>query len=503
MSRIISADIGTTAAKVALVELSGNIVDTTARSYPLKVKGSWAEQNPQDWWTAFCGGVKELMDRNGDSSLQALVLSGQMQDLIRISQGEPKGDAILYSDTRARKEWTQLAQELGEDLLIEKTRNLGDPAGLPGKLLWLKSRREQISGERTMVLLGAADFICWKLTNRFVTDYTNGSTTGLMNFDDNRWDPDILQYLGISELNLPELVSADEIVGTVSGGAAVETGLPNGIPVIHGTGDAGSVTIGAGAGIQGIISCYLGTSGWVAVTGESPVDPTTGIFNLRHPDGDKVLNIGPMLMAGGNVEWALRTFLGDHEGDLSENAFELYTRLAAKAVPGSGGIFYLPYLMGERSPFRDPDARGAFIGMGRETGRAEMFRAVLEGISYSMNSILGILTPSSQSERMIYLSGGGAENPVWAEILASVTESIVVTASSARETGILGNTVIAGRALGLFDSYGLPPGFLQVEEEFYPEKELVDFYRGGMEIFNGVYPALKETFRTVPLWLNK
>lgn len=354
-----------------------------------------------------------------------------------------------------------------------------------------------------MVLLGVADYICWKLTNRFVTDYTNGSTTGLMNFDENRWDPDILQYIGMSEFNLPDLVSADEIVGSVSKEAAMATRLPRGLPVIHGAGDAGSATVGAGAGIQGMISCYLSTSGWIASTGELPVDPSTGRFNLRHPDEEKVINIGPMIMTAGNVEWTLQTFLGDREGELTEDAFELFTRLAAKAAPGSGGIFYLPYLMGERSPFRDPDARGAFIGIGRESQRAELFRAVLEGVSYSLNSILETLLPSSRSDRRIYLSGGGAQNRVWAEILASITESIVVTASNTRETGILGNTVIAGRGLGYFDSYGLPPGFLQIEEEYHPKKDLVDFYRSGMRIFVKLYPALKETFRAVPLWLNK
>jgi len=503
MHTVISVDIGTTAAKVSLVERSGNILHSSVHSYPLKSEASRVEQDSHLWWDAFRKGVYDIYSSQNKIAPEALVLSGQMQDLICISNGEVHGKAILYSDTRARDEWIQINKDLGESFLVNTTENLIDPASLPCKILWLRNNNICKIGSYTKILLGAHDYICWKLTNKSVTDYTNAASTGLMNFKSNQWDSNILNYLGLTKENLPELVPADEITGSVTLEAALETGLPKGLPVIHGAGDAGASTIGAGAGVVGVISCYLGTSGWIAVTGEKTVNPDSGIFNLRHPDPNQVINIGPMLTTGGNIEWAINTFLADENNSFPDNMFDLYTQKASNAPPGSGGVFYLPYLAGERSPFHDPDARGAFIGIGRNTGQSEMFRAVLEGTSYSLKSILDVISPVNQSDKQIYLSGGGARDPLWAEILASVTGCTVLIASNARETGVLGNTVLAGRALGWYDTYKLPSGFLKIEKEYLPDNKLNDFYARGMEIFKELYPSLKEAFRKIPNWLNQ
>lgn len=501
MNTVISADIGTTAAKVSLVERSGKILFTSTHSYPLVSKGSRVEQDPLLWWDAFRKGVKDIYSCKNQINPEALVLSGQMQDLICISDGKARGNAILYSDTRARDEWIQINRDLGEGFLNKTTENLNDPASLPCKILWLRNSCDP--GNKTKILLGAHDYICWKLTDRFVTDYTNGAATGLMNFKSNQWDSTILDYLGLVRENLPELITADKITGSITAGASHTTGLPEGLPVIHGSGDAGASTIGAGAGVPGVISCYLGTSGWIAVTSERTVNPDSGIFNLRHPDPSQVINIGPMLMTGGNVEWALNALSGSMKDSIPENRFENFTLEAGKASPGSGGLFYLPYLVGERSPFRDPDARGAFIGMGRQTGQPEIFRAVLEGTSYALKSILDVMFQTDHSTGQINLSGGGARNSLWAEILASITGYKVLITSNARETGVLGNVFLAGRALGWFDSYKIPPGFLNIEKEYQPDNELNKFYAGGMEIFKELYPALKQSFKKTPKWLNK
>ncbi len=449
MYTVISADIGTTATKVSLVERSGEILFTSSHSYPLVLEASRVEQDPLLWWEAFRKGVKDIYSYQNQITPEALVLSGQMQDLICVSRGGTEGNAILYSDTRARDEWIQINRDLGEEFLNNTTENINDPGSLSSKILWLRSSKSCEIDNETKILLGAHDYICWKLTDRFVTDYTNGAATGLMNFKSNQWDSTILNYLGLIRENLPELIPADKI------------------------------------------------------TGERTVSPDSGIFNLRHPDPSKVINIGPMLMTGGNVEWALNTLSGNRKDSIPENSFDTFTREAEKASPGSGGLFYLPYLVGERSPFRDPDARGAFIGMGRQTGQSEMFRAVLEGTSYALKSILDVMCQTDYSTGQIYLSGGGARDPLWAEIFASITGYTVLIASNARETGVLGNVVLAGRALGWFDTYKLPSGFLNIEKEYLPDNELNKFYAGGMEIFKELYPALKQSFKKTPKWLNQ
>jgi len=505
MQELISADAGTSGIKVALVEASGKILASSVQSYPSTVQGSRAEQDPRDWWTGFRKALEELGRQKDLRKAGALVLSGQMQDLIPLVPGKEPDWALLYSDTRAREEWEALAEDPGREYLERTTANLGDPSVLPAKIRWLRTRHpERLSGD-FRILLGAHDYLAWRLTGRVVTDYTNASTTGLLAFRENRWDRQILEAAGISVENLPELEPAARVTGGLTTEAAAELGLPSGLPVIHGAGDAGAATVGDGAGTAGTVSCYLGTSGWVSATGTAPVSPSLGIYNLRHPDPEQVIHIGAMSLTGGNTDWALRNLIRRSGPDTGEAApaaaeWEEFSRLAGSAAPGSGGVFYLPYLMGERSPFRDPDARGAFIGLRKDSRREEMCRAVLEGVAYALGSILEVMDSGREKGRHLRLSGGGAANPQWRRILSGVTGGTVGSSPAARETGVLGNVIIAANALGWHQGWDLPGSFLAGERRESASPEEQEFYRRGRKIFSLMYPALKDVFHQIGQW---
>ena len=457
MQYLLSVDIGTTALKSSLIARDGTVVASQSEEYPLIANGSAMEQDPQLWWEAFCKTSRALMEKHANLELSAVVLSGQMQDLIMVdAHANVVGNAMLYSDTRCQDEYAQYEQEFGLEKAMSITRNGCDAASLPPKLLYMHRTYGSLSDAR--FLLGAHDYLCWKLTGKMVTDLTNAATTGLLEYESNRWSEDILAYVGLKSEQLPHLETEPCITGTLTKDAAEATGLRQGLFVIHGSGDAGSSTVGVGAADERVFSCYLGTSGWIAATLPSAIDPKVGVFNLRHPDGKQTITIGAMRTTGGNISWVLDAF------KVTENKYARLQESAGSAPVGSGGLFYLPYLQGERMPFNDPFARGAFIGLTRDTSQSHMFRAVIEGISYGLATIYEVLKATSASTDIrVVASGGGAENRLLTQTLADVLGVPVLKIADAANAGVRGNLVLAGKALGWFDSYALQEESMQIE----------------------------------------
>jgi xylulokinase len=487
MQYVISVDVGTTALKSSLVGRDGTILDARSQEYPLIVDGPAIEQDPQLWWEAFCHTVGELTAAHPSLQPQAVVLSGQMQDLIRLEGSSCSSPAILYSDTRAQREFERFTDSLGIQELCEITQNHPDASSLPAKIMLLKSRSAFTA--ETSLLLGAHDYLCWRLTGRSVTDPTNAATTGLLNYRTACWDEQILSVLGITKGTLPLIEPAGSITGVITPEAAASCRLSAGLPVIHGAGDAASSTVGAGAGDAGVYSCYIGTSGWMAATTTHPVDPSCGMFNLKHPDGTATITIGAMRTAGGAISWLLDTF------GITEDKYQQLQEIASAAAPGSSGLFFMPYLQGERSPFMDASAMGGYIGISRDTGRAQMFRAVLEGICYGLASIYQKITEGTGVEAThVVATGGGAENLLLMEILSSVLGIPVHIAAESALNGVLGSAVIAGKALGWQEDYRLLDSYMKIEKIIMPDRDAHQVYQKGLDVFTGLYPALREEF---------
>jgi xylulokinase len=378
MENLIVLDLGTTGVKSALLDRSGRILAEDYRAYPMNVRGDRVEQDPEDWWESAIAVISSVAGHAGPGTVAGICLSGQMQDLVTLDARGSRGPAILYSDARARSEAATVERIIGMEELVHRTGNLQDATGLLAKIHWLRENDAGRYSASRRFLFGAHDYVAWRLTGTEATDYTTLSTTGLLDISANAYAWSVIDALGFDRRLFPSLVSAEHNDGGLLDEPARLIGVAAGTPVFHGAGDAGCTTVGSGAGVPGVTSCYLGTSGWLATTSTGGlVDPRTGIFNLRHPDPSSLIHVGPMLCAAGNVDWAI-----DAIGIAAQavDRYASFTREAAAAAPGCGGLLYLPYLVGERSPFRDPGARGAFVGLSRSTGRADMYRAVLEGV---------------------------------------------------------------------------------------------------------------------------
>mgnify|MGYP001568878556 CR=1 FL=1 len=499
MDAIVAVDVGTTGTKASLIRRDGVILASAYQSYESRHEGRSLEQNPNDWWQATLKSLRALREEQPDIRPQAVALSGQMQDVILIGAEGLLAPAILYSDTRAQAEAEAASRVIGEARLREVTGNLQDASSLLAKLLWVKSNWPEIYQKAERLFVGAHDYVAWCLCGSRATDFTTAATTGLLNLRANVWATDILAELGLRTDWLPDLAIAEMQVGTVSAHTAGETGWPEGTPVFHGAGDVATATVGAGAGEPGRSYVYLGTSGWLAVTELSiPADPLTGIFNLRHPDPQRLILVGPMLTAAGNFEWVREQF-GELEvpgvvGDGTKSHDRLNEQ-AGQSAPGSGGVLYLPYLAGERAPFRDANARGVFFGLNRKTTRADLYRAVMEGVAFSMRAIRQTMPGVSQGTEISELSlvGGGARSRLWPQIFANMFNCRVHVLANPEEVGARGAAIIAGKALGWHSDY-VPAGYFPVQTTYEPDPTAVVRYNQLFEVFRDLYPVLQPAF---------
>lgn len=499
MQTVIAVDIGTTAAKAAVVDRSGKIYASVSATYPLFKQGPEVTQSPSDWWQAAQQCIRSLLDAYHEKSeLSAVVLTGQMQDLILLDSQNALAPAILYSDLRAVQEANQIYEQIGEETLIRVTGNLQDASSLLAKLLWVQEHSPEFYTSAERILIGAHDYITYRLCGVAVTDYTTASTTGLFDLTRNQWAESLMTQLQLRCDWLPDLLHYEQPAGRVSRSAAEATGLPESLPVFHGVGDAAAATIGAAAGEGRCWYVYLGTSGWLAAVFDSPpVDPRSGIFNLRHPDGKRLILIGPMLTAAGNFEWLAQQFGGLESSTALQNltSYEKLTHLAAKAAPGSSGVLFLPYLNGERSPFQDPNARGVFFGLSLSTTRQEMYRAVLEGVAFAMRMIRDSM-PSGDAPQRLSLVGGGARSLLWGQIFADVFDCPVVILADPGEVGTRGAALAAAKALGWQPNL-TPADYFPIESTLYPIRENVTRYNRLYPVFSSLYPHLKSSFQAL------
>ena len=506
MKQILTADIGTTATKTALFDESGRTIARAYTEYPVIPQTDYAERDPEDWWHALREGFRQLRSYIIEENLQAVVLGGQMQDLIFIRNDTDLYPAILYYDTRAGLEMEELQSILGNNQIKEITGNIQDASSVLAKLMWMKKNKAEVYRDAEFILFGAHDYAAWRMTGSLNTDFTTASTTGLLDIEKNTWAYQILHQAEIREDWLPGLVRADHYDGPLSESAAAFLGLPAAISVFHGSGDVGTATIGAGAGEPGAAYCYLGTSGWIAAAtpdGEFKdimVDPETGIYNLRHPEPSRLIQVGPMMLAGGNLEWALKeisTFNNTADG------YSLIGKAAAGRKPGADGVVFLPYLSGERAPFRDPDARGAFIGISKETKREDIYRSVLEGVAFAMRSIGQRTGHDISEDKHLTLVGGGAKSNLWPQIFSDVFGCKVLVLEDGVDVGLLGSFMLAGKALSWFTDYSLPPSVQQVRKQYIPDQYRQKRYDTLYSIFNGFYPLLKQSFSSLAEYRRK
>ena len=434
---VLAVDVGTSSLKAVVFDARGDIRAQQVTTYPTRHPEPGAvEQDPDDWWRALCGAIRNLAPL---PPLAGIVLTGSMQNLIVLdARGRALAPAILYSDGRVaadqRRRWEA---ELPVDL-AQRIGNRPDNAQCVFRLLWCRDRGDPRGADAGALLFGAKDAVLQRLTGRRVVDPTTGATTGLMGLATRSWDPEILAAIGLAADDLPEIVPGDAVMGAIGSSPAAEAGLPAGLPVVCGCGDAGAATWGAHAETPGRAYAYLGTTGWVAATlalKDAAAPRTT--YTLAAPTSEDVLVIAPFLTAGRALEW-----IAGRVGLPLTDALEA----AAAVDPSPGSCLFLPYLMGERSPFEDRDVRAAMLGIDGADRPGHLVHAVLEGLAYAIRHNLDALPPAQGALTVL---GGGVESALQRQLIADISGLPVAAPPERRAGPAYGAFRLAVRALGL------------------------------------------------------
>ncbi|MDH7569914.1 MAG: xylulokinase, partial [Armatimonadota bacterium] len=425
MAHLLGIDIGTSGTKALVIDVDGRALGSATVDYPLSTpQPGWAEQDPADWWRATAAAVRAACVRAGISPAEvaAVGLSGQMHGSVFLDENhQVLRPAILWCDQRTAAQCERITATVGRDRVVAITCNPVLTGFTAPKVVWLREHEPSLYARVRKVLL-PKDYVRFRLTGEFATEVSDASGTSLFDVPNRRWSGEILSALEIPEEWLPQCYESVEVSGRVNATAAAETGLREGTPVVGGGGDQAAGAVGNGIVSPGAVSIALGTSGVVFAYAETPeMDPQLRTHTFCHAVPGKWHVMGVMLSCGGSLRW-YRDALNQPERDVASrmgvDPYDLITAEAAQAPLGSEGLLFLPYLIGERTPYPDPDARGVFFGLSLRHDKRHLARAVLEGVSFGLRDSFEILRSMGLPITEVRVSGGGARSAVWRQILA-------------------------------------------------------------------------------------
>lgn len=498
---LIGLDIGTSGAKCILVDQTGRVVASKTEEYPLYTpKPGWAEQNPADWWAAIARGCQAIIQKAQVPSEQilGLSLSGQMHGLVALDQARHViRPSILWCDQRTQKQCDDLTRLVGGPAALRSYTNNQMLTGYTGgKLLWLKELEPE-NYARMDVFCCPKDYIRFLLTGEIAIDVSDASGTGFFNTEKRRWNDQLIEKAGLDKRVFPTSLESTDLAGTVTREAAQETGLPVGLKVYAGGGDAVIQTTGSGLVKPGILGVVIGTAGNVAMGFQGFHENPEGKLQMFCNNAPGLWHaLGCTQAAGSAYRWYRDTLC---EGEIArakasgQNVYDLMGAQAASSKPGSNGVIYLPYLAGERCPYPDPNCRSVFYGMNLGTTRGDMTRSVMEGVTYSLKQVIELITRVAPAEK-VYTSGGGAASPLWRQIQADVFDLPVYTMSAASEGGAYGAVLVAGVGAGVWRDLSEAITVLRVETETLPCKANQAAYGDAFGLYEMLYPALKPAF---------
>jgi len=489
MVYLLAHDLGTSGNKAALFQADGRLVASVTMSYPThRPHDGWAEQDPDDWWTAVTRSTRELLAKSGvaPTEIACVALSGIMMGAVLVDRSlKPLGRSIIWADTRAAEQEAKACRTVGLEHGYRITGHRLSASYSAAKAMWIHDHEPE-RFTAAAALLNAKDYVVARLTGVVGTDYSDASSTNLLDLERLEWSSELADAFGIPMALLPRLHAAADIVGHVTAEAAAATGLTQGTPVAMGGGDGSCAAVGAGVVAEGSAYNVIGTSSWISLATHSPYfDPAMRTFNWVHLDPALYTPCGTMQAAGFSYEWYRTTFFPDGDEQLAEHL--------QQSSPGAGGVLFLPYLLGERSPLWDHAARGAFIGMGATTTAADMTRAVLEGVSYNLGIIMGVLDKAVRADE-IRVIGGGAANPGWMRMLAEIWQRPIAVLADADIATSRGAAVAGGVAVGLYDDYSVAERLAVVEQRHTPTGEGRDAYHRAAEAFGHAYTQLAPVF---------
>ncbi|CAN5550685.1 xylulokinase [soil metagenome] len=507
MAHLLGIDIGTSGTKTLICNDRGKVLATAMTEHAISSpKPGWSEQNPQDWWAATCRATKVVVKlaKIKPADVRAIGLSGQMHGSVFLGgagrDGEkPLRPALLWNDQRTADECAEIESRAGgRERLIEMVANPALTGFTAPKILWVRKHEPRIF-DRTKHILLPKDYIRLCMTGEYATEVSDASGTLLLNVAQRTWSTELLGLLQIDPALLPRLHESQEITGTLNAAGADALGLVEGTPVVGGAGDQAAGAVGNGIVAAGIISATLGTSGVVFAHADQPTrDPKGRVHTMCHAVPGKWCVFGCMLSAGGSFQW-LRNTLGENEIALAKrkgvDPYQLLIDAAKRAPLGSEGLFFLPYLTGERCPHPDPSARGGWIGITARTTRDMLIRSLLEGVTFGMRDALEIMKSMNCSATEVRASGGGARSEFWRQLQADIYNTPIVL-TNATEGPAYGVALLAGVGTGVWKSVQEAcRACIKQTAKVAPNAKRAAKYNRSYSVYRKLYPDLRDRFR--------
>lgn len=499
---LMGIDIGTTGCKTILIDEKCNVIARELEEYPLfSPRHGWSEQNPEDWWMAVKKTIAKIIASNPHyrEKLKGIGLSGQMHGLVALDTDmKVIRPSILWNDQRTEPQCREVYDKAGGiEGLLRLTNNRMLPGYTGGKILWVREN-EPDNYSRIKKFLNPKDYIRYRLTGEVATEVSDASGTGLFDVKSRTWSKKLFDLLEIPLDWAPACYESTVISGKVTEQIAEELGLPVSLPVVGGGGDSVIQTLGTGVIMSNVLMTTIGTAGIISTALEDfKKNPEGKLQIFCNVVPGKWHAMGVTLSAGGSMRWAKETF-GFSETEVAklsgDDAYNLISREAEQVPPGSGGIIFLPYLIGERCPHVDPNARGAFIGLSLTSRKNHLFRSVMEGVIFSFRDVAEIFSSFGMVFDHIKTSGGGAQSSLWRQIHADIFKKKVFTVSGSREGAAFGAAMVAGVGLGVWSDFEEASSLLKVETVTEPDDKNYQLYDICYEIYRNYYSLLKSSF---------
>ena len=498
---LIGLDIGTSGAKCILVDDKGAVLASSTQEYPLSTpKPGWAEQNPQDWWDAVVRGLKVILPKANvpKDQIAGVSFSGQMHGLVALDKDlNVIRPAILWCDSRTQKQCDWITEKAGGlSGLLTYTNNQMLAGYTGGKLIWFKEEEPELFAKMTRFIC-PKDYIRLKVCGELAIDASDASGTGFFNTRERVWADDLIALAGLDKAIFPDVLESTDLAGRVTRACAEETGLPEGLPVYAGGGDAVIQTTGAGLVKPGVVGVVIGTAGNVSMALDKYFDNPKGALQMFCNNAPGLWQaIGCTLSAGGSYRW-YRDTLCEHLKEMAAqgkgNVYDLMGKAAEQSQPGANGVLFAPYMSGERCPYPDPNARGVFYGLSLSSTRGDITRAVMEGVTYSLRQLVDLMNSFVSIEK-VYTSGGGSVSPLWRQMQADIFDLPVYTMSASGEGGAYGAILVAGVGAGVWGSLEEAASIIQVETETLPIRENQKAYQDAYSLYCELYGALKPVY---------
>jgi xylulokinase len=490
---LLGIDVGTSGSRAVVIDESGHIVTSaTVEHQPFSSpQTGWAEQDPSDWWQATSAAIRSVTTNNNvrTEEIAAVGLSGQMHGAVLLDRSdEVLRPALIWCDQRSDAQCQELTETIGISQLIKLTCNPALTGFTLPKMLWVRDHEPELWKQVTSVLL-PKDYVRFKLTGDRATDVADASGTLLLNVAERKWSEEMLSATGINPKMLPRVYESPEITGEVSSAGAESTGLRVGTPVVAGAGDQAGGAVGIGIVKPGAVSATIGTSGVVFAATNSPaLDPKGRVHTFCHAVPGRWHVMGVTQGAGLSMRWFRDQFLGG-KGD--GDPYDRMTAEAANSPPGANGLLWAPYLMGERTPHLDPQARAALVGLTASHTRAHVIRAIMEGVAFSLRDSFEIFNEMQVPVETIRLGGGGARSRLWRQIQADVYGRAVVTVE-AEEGAAYGVALLAGVGAGAWNSVDAAcEAVVRIRDQVEPDEQSKELLARQYKSYQKLYPALR------------